>query len=289
MSFIKKKTQNHTYLEFFRRQENFFFNHFDRKALKRRILPNEEPEITFNEKWLLNFTDVDLPIEFKLLLSLGEKHAINKGIENTKFFELIADVENALRAITDEESRNAARGDITTLIKNYISKGNQLSVKDKFFNKLVEKTTKFVKDYKLQRDSKEILIARSDKCKQTVVLYKEAYHEGMMKLLNDSNSYRPTNSDPTKRMTQKCNKLMNKLVDTKVIEKRQKFNMVLNNAVPPKIYGLVKSHKPGISKDNIILRPVVSYVGSPLYPLSKFLGKIIGDSLQNQFTVKNSY
>lgn len=75
----------------------------------------------------------------------------------------------------------------------------------------------------------------------------------------------------------------------KFIEKRDKFNMSVNNAVPPKIYGLVKTHKANISRENIILRPVVSYIGSPLYPLSKHLGSTISSALSDKYAIRNSY
>jgi hypothetical protein len=65
--------------------------------------------------------------------------------------------------------------------------------------------------------------------------------------------------------------------------------MCINNAVPPRIYGLVKTHKSNVSATNIILRPVVSYIGSPLYNLAGYLGKIICRSLNDKYPVKNSY
>jgi hypothetical protein len=46
----------------------------------------------------------------------------------------------------------------------------------------------------------------------------------------------------------------------------------------PRIYGLVKTLKPGVTRNNLKLRPVVSYDGSAMYNLAKYLGKIIRSS-----------
>ena len=51
----------------------------------------------------------------------------------------------------------------------------------------------------------------------------------------------------------------------------------------PRFYGLPKVHKA-----NVPLRPIVSFVNSPTYNLSKFLCKIISPLLKNTYTVNNS-
>ena len=51
----------------------------------------------------------------------------------------------------------------------------------------------------------------------------------------------------------------------------------------PRFYGLWKIHKV-----NVPLRPIVSFVNSPTYNISKFLYKIIKPLMTNRFSVKNS-
>ena len=52
----------------------------------------------------------------------------------------------------------------------------------------------------------------------------------------------------------------------------------------PRIYGLPKIHKP-----NFPLRPIVSFIGTATYQLSKFLKQILVPVVGNtQYTVKNS-
>ena len=51
----------------------------------------------------------------------------------------------------------------------------------------------------------------------------------------------------------------------------------------PRFYGLLNIHKV-----NVPLRPIVSFVNSPTYNISKFLCKIIKPLMTNRFSVKNS-
>jgi hypothetical protein len=175
------------------------------------------------------------------------------------------------------------------MIKRYTTNQRPLNSVDKFTNSIFDKAVNFVKNYEARDNVKKFVAMRSDKGQQSVILYKDDYEEGMYTLLNDRNNYKPTQSDPTKTIAGKSNKFINKLYQKNIIDKNEKFKMTVNNAIPPKIYGLVKTHKPNVSKDNIILRPVVSYIGSPLYQLSGYLGRILSKSLQGTFNVKNSY
>ena len=52
--------------------------------------------------------------------------------------------------------------------------------------------------------------------------------------------------------------------------------------VTPKIYGLPKVHKV-----NLPLRPIVAFVGSPTYNLSKFLINVLSPLLKQTYSVKN--
>ena len=53
--------------------------------------------------------------------------------------------------------------------------------------------------------------------------------------------------------------------------------------ITPKIYSL-----PKIRKESVLLRPIVSFIGSPLYNLSKFLVDILSLIVNWDFCVKNS-
>jgi hypothetical protein len=293
---IMDTTSQNTYSNFFNLQRDFYHKNLDEQktvhkrkltALRGVLLP--PINLNFNERWLVNLTDIELPMDFMLLISLGEKFSINRGTENVPYFHLIADVENALTFIEDENQRCAIRSDVASMIKRYITNDRPSNSVDKFTNGIFDKSVNFVKNYEADESAKKFIAMRSDKGQQSVILYSEDYEKGMYKLLSDRNNYKIAQGDPTKVIATRANKLINKLFHKKIIDKSEKFRMITNNALPPKIYGLVKTHKPNLSRDNIILRPVVSYIGSPLYALSGYLGRILSKSLKGTFNVKNTY
>ena len=65
----------------------------------------------------------------------------------------------------------------------------------------------------------------------------------------------------------------------------QYYQLRSTDATAPRLYGLLK-----IQKKDIIMRPIVSFINSPLYNLSKYLCKLLSPLVGNtEFTVKNSY
>lgn len=222
-------------------------------------------------------------------MGLGEKFAINHSLCEIPYLRLISDIESSLRHVDNEECRSSLRSDIASSIKHYVIKGEHLEYKDKFIKNLVDKTKDFITDYKNTANSKEITIGRTDKSKQTVILYKSEYKNAMLNLLNDTENYKQRKRDPTNRINKLNNKYVRKLFSAEIINKSKKYQLTGSNANAPRIYGLIKSHKEGVGRGNIKLRPVVSFIGSPLYNLSKFLGDILTMSLNSQFLIKNSY
>src|SRR5215468_2031124 len=61
--------------------------------------------------------------------------------------------------------------------------------------------------------------------------------------------------------------------------------LVPSNPVIPRMYGLPKIHK-----DNIPIRPIVSYTNSPVYFLSKFLNNFLSNNINffSKHSIKNS-
>jgi hypothetical protein len=244
-----------------------------------------------NDNWLVNYTDVAIPTEMQVLLSYGEKFSVYEGVEKINYYHLIADVENVIsRTIEDESLRNVARTDVAGIIKDYVSHGGSTQTPaDKLFRDVTLRSMKFIKDYHQDDSAKEFYIARSDKCNQTVILYKDDYLSGMRKLVDDRTSYVLTDRDITTEACNAVRSLAKVMQERGYIDRTGFLNLVINNAYAPRIYGLVKTHKADVNRHNLKLRPVVSYIGSPLYNLSKYVGKIIRNSIKSKFNVKNSY
>jgi len=71
-------------------------------------------------------------------------------------------------------------------------------------------------------------------------------------------------TNPTTFTTKDVNKFVNNLLKTKNIMKEAGFMLKTSDATTPQLYGL-----PKLRKENIPLRPIVSFIDSPIYSLAK--------------------
>lgn len=91
----------------------------------------------------------------------------------------------------------------------------------------------------------------------------------MKDLLNDKETYKKLNKDPRNKIQTNVNNLISFWEKKLYISENTSKKLKIHNALPPRIYGLPKLHKP-----NIPLRPIVSSIQSPTYIFSKFLADI---------------
>ena len=63
---------------------------------------------------------------------------------------------------------------------------------------------------------------------------------------------------------------MQKLKNSSKISKQEYDHLYCSTTQTPRFYGLIKIHK-----ENNPIRPIVSFIGSPTYSISKFLSKIL--------------
>ena len=79
------------------------------------------------------------------------------------------------------------------------------------------------------------------------------------------------------------NQILNQFAKDQKITVSVYYHFKCDKGVTPKIYGLPKIHQESVS-----LRPTVSFIGSPLYNLSKFLVDTFSLIVNLEFCVKNS-
>uniref|UniRef100_A0A1B0CGI0 Reverse transcriptase domain-containing protein n=1 Tax=Lutzomyia longipalpis TaxID=7200 RepID=A0A1B0CGI0_LUTLO len=102
-------------------------------------------------------------------------------------------------------------------------------------------------------------------------------------LVQDDAVYRKSRRDPTSSYQTRNNQLVASLYEKKSIDLREKLNLVINNAVSPKLYGLPKVHKDGTP-----MRPVVAFIGSPTYALAKYVATLLSPLSNSPYNVKDS-
>lgn len=139
------------------------------------------------------------------------------------------------------------------------------------------------------QQNQDLLIVEADKSNKTVIITKADYHRKMLQLLRDETVYSKINRDLSNTQQLKNNTMVNDWCKRGLISKQTMEWLTTKNAVAPKIYGLVKLHKPGNP-----LRPIVSCIDSPFYKMSKFLSntlsKVVGKTksfIQDSFHFRN--
>ncbi|XP_062699515.1 uncharacterized protein LOC134284550, partial [Aedes albopictus] len=236
---------------------------------------------TFNEKSILNATNVQIPQETQTLLSLGPKFALPTDVLTPRhLFHMIADVEAILNVTPYKAVRDYNRCRITTAIQNHISRArsNQRENPVSKFCKHASITTK-----KFLDDHKDIVIVESDKGKRMVVMYIADYDRKMSTLLDDS-TYKVLPKDPTSKFQRQNNTLVRRLSNLELIDHFTASRLTSKTATCPRIYGQPKAHKDGLP-----LRPVVPNITAPTYQLSKYIASVLSKGFKSEYNIIDSF
>ena len=126
------------------------------------------------------------------------------------------------------------------------------------------------KALKCLREDDSIVIAPADKGNITVMMDRSDYEGRIQTLLDNTETYRRLTKDPTMAQERKMNGLLLTLMRSGAISERLYQWLRSSAGKVPLLYGLPKVHKPGTP-----LRPIVSFVNSPTYTLSKHLVTIL--------------
>ena len=103
-----------------------------------------------------------------------------------------------------------------------------------------------------------------------MITSKSDYIDKANTLLDDTETYQPLDTNPSKTTVNRINQKLKQLKDKDKLNETTYNRIRPNDASTTKFYGLPKIHK-----NNIPLRPIVSLPGSPTYELSKYLAMIL--------------
>ena len=212
-------------------------------------------------------------------------------------YKVIANLENGIKAFESEDDKNVLRSKFSNIIDSYqkapncsvgfvdkMYKCRQKSAQVKNTIKEIGKNVAKAKQF-LKENGNNIKIINADKSNKTVIMDADDYNNKMMNLLNDGDTYKRLRFDRTNKLQIENNKLVKSWSSKNYISKMEEKLLCINNAKPPKIYGLIKLHRQGYP-----MRPIVSCIQSPTYNLAKFLvdvlKKVVGRS---SFNVKDSW
>ena len=124
----------------------------------------------------------------------------------------------------------------------------------------------------------------ADKGRTTVILNKTEYDDKISQIIDDSESYSTIRNDPTSSIETKLRNLLKEWKNKNFITENQYKHLLILNGRLPSFFALPKIHKPQVP-----LRPIVSFCGSPLHALTKFLKTLLQPLVKDNYSVKNSY
>jgi len=206
---------------------------------------------------------------FSLPTNLNKKLAVHETIKDLESNIKSANIENQIRI------RN-------TIIPQLHKILHLKSPKNLVDEKLISMTN-YTKNY--CRKNHDVIFTRVDKGNVTIALNKSIYIEKMEVALQDTNTYMIVKKDPSTTVEKKLNEIIKKWYSENYITKKEMLKLRSSDSVLPKAYGLPKIHK-----ENTLYRIIVSSVNTSLYPIDKYLNKIISDNIpSSELQVKNSY
>ena len=131
----------------------------------------------------------------------------------------------------------------------------------------------------------EIVVLKADTGNATVVTDSKDYDQKVNSMLTNECTYvkLPTRPIPINQISATVNQYVWNLYQNQKINQKCYYYLHCSNAVSPRFYGLPKIHKSAVP-----LRPIVSFVNSPAYNLSKFLSRILSGLVKNNYSVRNS-
>ena len=134
------------------------------------------------------------------------------------------------------------------------------------------------------KTNEDIIILLADKGRATVVLDRKDYDGKLLTMLSDTTVYKRLKRDSTSSLERRMNATLLELRRKDQLPERLYHRLHSSCGQTPRIYGLPKIHKPDIP-----LRPIVSFVTSPTYQLSRHLSFILSPLVgKTSSAVRNS-
>ena len=220
------------------------------------------------EKWVLNISSKPLTVNEKSALQKGMNFAIApKKIPTAEF---VAAVEDSITKLSAEEKLT-----VRARVSEVLSRAHPPA------SNIPSSEMKALQD--LRKDKSRLIIS-ADKGNCTVVMDRKDYDEKVKELLGDESTYKVLKKDPTKKTERDMNGILLKMKREETIGENLYKRLHSSDGLPPRFYGLPKVHKNGCP-----LRPIVSFISTPTYNLSKHVAKILKPLTGNSdYTVKNS-
>lgn len=205
------------------------------------------PHTHLDETAIINYTQVHIPEDIKMVLSWGRKFVFpSDKMSPTNFIpEIDALIDHRLPTVLQNEAKR-----VSAIIMQRHAKRNHRET-DVWLRFLHMRTTDFI------GCCDDIVITQSDGGKHSVVMYSNEYKGKMSELLSDSHTYERTNVD-TQLLIERSDRCIHELMGAGAVDRAEAGRLSDGGTALAKIYSLPKVHK-----ESTPLRPVTSTHASP--------------------------
>ena len=215
---------------------------------------DQGPHLDGVKKWVINLSSIPLTKEQESLLVHGPNFVITP--KKPPLGEYISNIEKVCQSL-DTNTTEELRSEVYRVLRQ----PHQLKPN------LKKEEMVAMKQLKTDRNC---MVLMADKGFALVVMDRSDYIRKAKELLEDTNTYRTIQSDPTSRLKNKLVNILRRIKADTGIQENTYRKMYPTGVSPPKFYGLPKIHK-----KNIPLRPIVSSIGSVSCGVAKELARII--------------
>ena len=220
------------------------------------------------KKWVINLSSIPLTQEQESLLAPGPNFVV--APQRPPYGEYITSIEKACQSL-DSNTSEELRSEVYRVLRQPCQPQPNLKIEE-------------IKAMKQLKADQDCMVLTTDKGVALVIMDKSDYIRKAKELLEDTNTYRTIQVDPTNRLKNKLINMLRRIKADTGMQENTYRKMYPPGACPPKFYGLPKIHK-----KNIPLRPIVCSIGSVSYGVAKELGRIIKPLMGNsQDHVHNS-
>ena len=260
-NYIKKKLGNH------REKINNKLNKLiENKAKEVKITE----EMKFAEKVINQSTTTFTEEEYKILgKSLKYIPHTNINKENT-----LIECEEIIEKMKNEDDKKQIRSEIKEIIEKIEKTNKNKNKEDKTIQQNIKKIKKKIINNKL-------ITIKADKGNTVIIMEKAEYINKVEKFIING-PYKEITHDLTNKFQAQTKKMMKNISFLSEWQKKQKLE---SNPQAPKFKCQLKIHKEGMP-----LRPIVSFISSPMYRMSQEISKIIKTSYEKKqtYNVENS-
>ncbi|XP_050519268.1 uncharacterized protein LOC126893296 [Diabrotica virgifera virgifera] len=235
-----------------------------------------------------NLTNINFSKDEIQLLNYGLKHSVPKdfSIKDIENLSIETDIviENLSVTLSDRTSIRNSCYRFLNKFKTKIDSSNNSSFSHSLSSKKANSFLKSLKSIKQKITNHQLIFSKADKGNCLVILERDLYNNKVTSFL-ESNHFTSITVDPTKRFITKLKDNIKQFSDF-FTEFDAPYSKIPSNPLVPRLYGLPKIHKVDMP-----IRPVVSFINTPVSILSKFLLKTIKNLINftPQFSVSNTY